>query len=339
MYSPQRVSNDCSDSAHSTSASINLFCVADEAFALPLAAALESALLNVRSADQIQIVVADDGIRPEDRQKIVQLVANVPVDATIRFVVPDTDVFERCPTSDWHKPPVYLRLLVDDLVPANWKKVIYFDADVVVRGDLGELWRAPMEDHVLLAAQDFRYPTVNDRISLRDAYLKDYGMSPNSAYFQTGVLVIDLEAWRRKDVFANCMRFLEAYPEEIEYGDQDALNGALAGEWGQLEPTWNLAMNAIQWYGWPRHETAENRERQAQLLQDPMIVHFSGASKPWHHLYRRSMGAEFFEYLSASRWFGPWQWWLWAGERRLAHYVLRHIPDTFLDTAKKTLRV
>jgi lipopolysaccharide biosynthesis glycosyltransferase len=322
-----------------TPSTINLFCAVDDGFAMPLAAALQSALHNLKTTDQVHIVVASDGIQPENKQKLLRLVVNAEVDATIDIIEPETDLIEEFPTTRSNTRPMYLRLLVDRLVPADWKRVIYIDGDVIVRGDLGELWKMSMDGHVVLAVPDFVNPKVAQRpASLQAAYRKEYGLSPDAPYFMSGMMLIDLCAWEREEIGRRSLEFLERYGETVEYGDQDALNGALAGRWGTIDPAWNLPLHNVPRYGWPDHDSTENRARQEQLLENPLIVHYSGKSKPWHHLYRRTMDTEFFRYLVDSRWFSPWESRRWVWSRRVSHSLLRLIPEKLLTTVRDQVR-
>lgn len=305
---------------------------------MPLAVALQSALQNLKTIDRVRIVVADVGLASESRGALARLIEKADVEASIDFVRPKTDLISHFPTTRWHKSSMYVRLLLDELLPPEWSRVLYLDGDVVVRGDLGQLWRTPMNGNVALAVQDFRNPTVSHRHQLlRDVYLEKYGLSPETPYFNSGLMLIDRPAWQAEQIGPRSIAFLKEYSRAVEYGDQDALNGVLANRWGLLDPRWNLTLSALSWYGWPNHESEENRKKQAHLAKDPLVVHFTGASKPWHHLYRRTMAVEFFRYLLESGWFSPWKGRRWVWERRLAHFLLGLMSDELLTTARDRL--
>lgn len=215
--------------------------------------------------------------------------------------------------------------------------MIYLDGDILVRDDLGPLWERPMNGNIALGVPDFRSPTVAQRLSLRDAYLEDLGLPSDTVYCNTGMMVIDLTASREEEVGPQCIEFVRKYGHLVEYADQDALNGVIAGRWKVLDPTWQVALSALHYYGFPNHESSENRREQARLKRKAKIVHYSGASKPRHFLYRRSLSAEFFDYFVETGWFEAWKARLWTWPRRLAHVTLRLLPDTALDMAGRAL--
>ncbi len=316
---------------------LNLFFAIDDGFAMPLAAVLQSVFQNLGTMDRVEIVVGGTGLRSENRRKLTRIVEQADAEGTIDFVVPDTRSISAFPTTRWHKLPVYVRLLIDKIVPSEWDRVLFLDGDVLVREDLSPFWSQSMEGKVAVGIQDFRNPTLGHRDSLAGAYLNDLGLAPDTVYCNAGVMLIDLEAWQRENVGARCIEFLQKYAEEADLKDQDALNAVLAGRWKVADPTWNVALSALPYYGQPEHETSEYRKEQARLERASKIVHFTGASKPWHRLYRRTMATEFFHYLIASRWFSRWAGRRWVWERRLSHALLRRMPDGMLTKARERI--
>lgn len=316
---------------------VNLFTAIDDGFAMPLAVALYSALQNMRAVDRVQIVVADMGIESENRDRISRVVANAPFESSLEFVVPDIEAIAGFPTSEWHKVGTYVRLLMGRILPDEWDRVVYLDGDVLVQGDLGRLWERDMNGNIALGVQDFRNPTVMHRLSLRDVYLRDLNLNPDDAYCWVGMMKVDLDAWRDERIGEQCLAFLQQYGESAEYKDQDAINGILRGRWGILEPSWHVALSALQYYGYPEHQSLQNREHQDALKRDVKVVHFSGASKPWHFLYRRPMSREFFNVLMNTGWFPRWKERLWIWPRRFLHSVLRSVPESVLTRARRAV--
>jgi lipopolysaccharide biosynthesis glycosyltransferase len=314
---------------------LNLFFAVNNDFAMSLAVALQSALQNLTQDQEIRIVVASTGLHAGNQQRIARVASSARVGASIEFVVPDTTSIDALPTSQWHKLPTYLRLLLGDLLPSDWERVIYLDSDVVVRGDLNDLWQRPMANGAIAqGVQDFRNPTVAHRLSLAKAYLADLALSPHTVYCNAGVMVIDLAMWRRENVGRRCIAFVQAHENETEFKDQDGLNGIIADRWDVLPPTWNVALSALHFYGYPNHRAPAYRRKQRLLRRSANVVHFSGPSKPWHHLYRRTLSDEFFDYLMASRWFEPHEAQRWVATRRVAQGALRRVPATWLRMAK-----
>lgn len=302
---------------------------------MPLAVVLQSALQNLVSAERVQIVVSGTEVREENQLRLSRIVDEAKIDATIQFVVPDVSDVSGLPTTNWHKLPVYLPILVDQVVPKDWTHVLLLDADMLVRGDLGELWARPLNGNVALGVPDFRNPTVYHRHSLRGIYDKDLGIDPSAAYCNAGMMLIDLRRWRKENMAQRCLAFLNTHSAVMEYKDQDAINGIIGGQWEVVEPEWNVALSAVPYFGYPVHESLEQRTAQSELVRNSQIVHFSGPSKPWHFLYRRRLSGEFFHHLLASRWFAPSVGRRWTRSRRFVHQALRRTPEGLLRNTKQ----
>jgi lipopolysaccharide biosynthesis glycosyltransferase len=165
----------------------------------------------------------------------------------------------------------YFRLLLPSLLPANVKRVIFIDSDAIVMDQLRELWELPLEGNALAAVPDHW-------LSCRDhGYV-------HGDYFNAGIMLIDLEAWRRKDVMGLGRAFAKANPHRLRHWDQDVLNAVFAKEWLTLGERWNACTHL---YGLlpdfsldPQQLTASEK----LAITNPAIVHFAGPGpvKPWN---------------------------------------------------------
>lgn len=81
-------------------------------------------------------------------------------------------------------PVALARLVLDKLLPNNLDRLLYLDSDIIVRGDLTELYTTDLGGAVLAAGIE---PTV-DR-----AWRKRLGIG--GLYYNSGVLVIDWQRW------------------------------------------------------------------------------------------------------------------------------------------------
>src|SRR3954452_22614439 len=115
-----------------------------------------------------------------------------------RFEVPSDTVF---PTPSKLTLDTYLRFWIDELMPGR-RRAIYLDPDTIVTGPIEELWRADLRGNVLGAV-----PIPN---STRPA---THGMAPGSQFFNAGVLLFDLPAWRERDCRDRCLAYLRRHPE------------------------------------------------------------------------------------------------------------------------------
>jgi lipopolysaccharide biosynthesis glycosyltransferase len=172
----------------------------------------------------------------------------------------------------------YYRLLLPEMLPPNLDKVIYLDCDLVVTRDLGELWDLDVEGTYLLASPELlptsRFVSSSNGIRLyRGLRLPD-----DLKFFNSGVMVINLRHWRDNYLFLRALIYILEAGQDLRWHDQEALNAVLAGEWRELDPTWNVTMHIFG--------RTLKPDLVPDLKNDPFIVHFNSAIKPWHPAQR-----------------------------------------------------
>lgn len=171
----------------------------------------------------------------------------------------------------------YYRLLIPDIIPNEIMKVIYLDTDLLVRKPLDTLWSTELTGKFLAA--------VEEEISTN--HKKELGLSLNYKYFNSGVMLIDVEKWRNESLHRKVIRFVKENPEKIEYVDQDGLNAILDGDWVELPMNWNVQSNYFL--------TPGSQIRFADIIINSNIAHFTGnGTKPWQ--YRKEPHPFFNEY-------------------------------------------
>lgn len=180
----------------------------------------------------------------------------------------------------------YARFLFQDMFP-HLRKVIYLDVDVLVLGNLAELYCTPLGENLLAAAVGRGTSRADDCWGILN--YKELGIPPETPYFNAGVLIMDLEAWRRENFAKRCMDYAEKYPELCIFWDQTVMNTLLAGRFTHLDQKWNQQFNGLK-----------------KSSDDLGILHFWGSDKPWNFTNDLPHGAKnlFFEELDRTAWLG-----------------------------------
>ena len=172
------------------------------------------------------------------------------------------------------------RLLLPDLLPVEVKRVLYLDSDTIVLSDISELLAADIGGAAVAGVRDLE----------ESAMMRAFGYG---SYINAGVLILNLEAWRRHDYGRRCVAHAQQNPERVLYADQCCINTVLAGDVAFLEPRWN---------GFLRVATREQPEKAP--VRDAQILHFVGADKPWQNWFDHPLGKYYWTYLEASPWAG-----------------------------------
>lgn len=192
--------------------------------------------------------------------------------AEVRGLAPGA--LPRGPRSKYVHPISYARLLLPRLLEAP--RAIYLDADIVVRKDLTPLWQ-----HELAGAWLAAVPDGNPSMPWQAL-----GLASLEQYVNSGVLLLDLAAWRREGVVEACERFLATAPHLVQFMDQDVINAVARGHVAHLPLGWNCM----------DHVPAARR------LRDPAVVHYAGKVKPWHYRCEHPWRRLYAQHLARTPW-------------------------------------
>jgi len=268
----------------------------DSFFALPLAVMLRSALANFSPEAGIEVYIVDDGLSSAERDKVK---ASLPDQVPLHWVRRPPEQFEELPNWGRVSLTTYHKLTLGEWLPSRVNRVIWLDADMLVLANLFELWRADLNGHLALAAQDILVPYVSSRFGI--AAHRELGLEPQAKYFNAGVMLIDVARWRRDQVTARAFDYLRRYRERVFFLDQEALNAVLAGQWAALDPRWNWnpVLDRVPTY----------KKVREGIIGDPWIIHFIGNLKPWTYLGFSRHQMLYYQWVDQTAWRG------WRPER------------------------
>ena len=159
----------------------------------------------------------------------------------------------------------YARMLVPSILPRTASRLLYLDSDIVVMDSLRPLFETSLAGAIVAAVPDPVPPWI-DR-AFRSEVLK---LSDPEFYFNSGVLLIDVEAWQREAVTERAFEFtcdLQGGAKFL-YPDQDVLNAILSNRWQPLDRTWNFF-------------NGNDGPMDLQQFRKATIVHFASGKKPW----------------------------------------------------------
>lgn len=174
---------------------------------------------------------------------------------------------------------IYFRLFIEKAFP-QYSKAIYLDSDVIILTDIAELYDVDLGGNLLAAA----FEQNTDRAPMFTNYVKDYLGIPPKSYFNSGVLVMNLDEFRKVKVLDTFIHMLNTYNFDCIAVDQEYLNVICHGKVKYL-PT-----------GWNKHSFPEPPEGKLK------ICHYALSNKPWH--YADTINGEYFwEYAKKSQFY------------------------------------
>lgn len=277
-------------------------CAADNFFSIPLAVAAFSALKNLDGDRKMICCILDGGISKANREKIVQTLDSSRVE--VRWIKPTSEQIQRtllkCRASS-HPISNYYRLLLPAILPTQFHKVIYLDSDVVVEGNLAELWDCEIGDNYVLAVQDPVHRSLLRAEHLKSLHLERQGITADNKYLNAGVLVINLERWRQDKIADQILKCIAKNPD-FPFPDQDAINIVLAGKWGEISPLWNQ-MHVVHNFESPQ-DSPYDQSVYPDLIDNPRIIHYTSRPKPWGKNCTHPQANRYFTYLDQTAWSG-----------------------------------
>lgn len=211
--------------------------VSNERFFPGLWATAISMLICIENAESISLTVIDFGIRDESWQRLEEAVYMHPHPPKIKRV-PFPETLMRGLTGVSHeRRPAYARLYLPELLETG--PVLYLDSALLLFRDIRELGQINLSRFAGAAVlnEDGAYLGFD----LDEQICKELGRQPDSHYFNTGVMLMNLDYWRSNNLTVACEEFLSKY--NANYLDQTAINAVMSNELVVLEPDWNRLIN------------------------------------------------------------------------------------------------
>jgi lipopolysaccharide biosynthesis glycosyltransferase len=269
---------------------IRIIAASDDRYASPLGVMLTSLCENTRSRNRIHVYIIDGGISPKNKEKLLRIAEKYQV--SFCFLTVNNSEFEGLVISSYLNKVTYYRLAIPDLLDTSIDKVLYLDCDLIITDDIAHLWNIDISSWYLAAVisvgvengefmQDWKY-----RLNIPSG----------NKYFNSGVMLINLNLWRKETIYRKIIDFIIKNPEKIWAADQDGLNAFLYNKWLPLPIRWNqqTILHKI---------ILTNKDPEyIKAINNPGIIHFTGSVKPWHFSDEHPSKKEYVHYLAMTEW-------------------------------------
>jgi lipopolysaccharide biosynthesis glycosyltransferase len=162
----------------------------------------------------------------------------------------------------------YLRIFGPAIFEGVYRRLLYLDADMFYqRGDLSRLLNLDMKGRTVGAVLDLPQMRKPWRAS------SDFRLMglPQTRYFNSGMLLIDVPAWQAAGITPRALETAALYGEKLAMHDQSALNVVLKDAWLELNPVWNFIYSHQTFY--------------YSAMFDVCFYHFVGRRKPFKGRY------------------------------------------------------
>ena len=206
----------------------------NDGYARHLAASMCSLFENNRGEETIRVYILSNRLSGENIEKLQSVADRYSREMS---VVELGDIRSRFPyeiDTRGFDVSALSRFFMAEMIPETEKKILYLDCDTIVCDSLAEIWQMPMENATIAAVME---PTAGMGIK------GQIGLEKDEAYFNSGVLMINLALWRAENVQEKLIDFYRQKDGRLFACDQDTLNGALRERILMLPPRYNFFTN------------------------------------------------------------------------------------------------
>jgi len=241
---------------------IPIFFATDDNYIPFLAVSMKSLLDNASKEYFYNIHILTDGLSDEN---INLLKYNMSDNSTL--IVDNMNTFVKGieedlneSLRDYYTISIFYRLFIAKKYP-EYHKAIYLDCDITVVGDISELYNTELDGNIFGVVVDDVIGSVEEfKVYATEGVGVRY-----DRYFNSGMLVMDLDKYRSEDILNRFIKLLTTYNFETAAPDQDYLNVLCKDKVKYLDKGWN------------RMSVDEDFDGKLNL------IHYNNFRKPWYY--------------------------------------------------------
>ena len=221
-----------------------------------------------------------------------------------------------------HIKSVYAKLFfgrINDL-----ERILYIDSDTVIVDSIRVLWEMDMQKCVIAGVQTVSTLKTKEKI----------GLSKNDLVINDGVVLIDLNKWRKYNFEEKCIEFIKRWKGNPPILSEGTINFVCRGYLRRLSLRFNttsackdytsneiVLMTGMDYY---------SQKEMDEAAKNPCIIHYASGfhKRPWifgsTHPYRE----EYLKYRKLSKWSSkPLEKSQFMKRERLVYWIHRILPQ------------
>lgn len=215
------------------------------------------------SQEKIHVHILTDGLLPKD-EKLLTDITDRYGGKYSKHLVDDSKL--RKLKSTWSVYTWY-RCYIPELLP-NVSRCLYLDADVIIKGNIQELFTLNMKQKAIAAVIDTE--SYNPQVFQRLQYPQQ------KEYICAGIMVMNLDYWREHNITGQIINYAIQNSERIEFPDQDSINVVCQDSKIILPPKFGILNTFVT----NNEFIKDNISSLKEMLSDPRIIHYAGFA-PW----------------------------------------------------------
>ena len=242
---------------------------------------LESIKANASKDTNYDVIILEQSITDENK-KILKETFETEENLSLRFFNP-SKIFKNSNlyvSHDYLCKESYFRLCAP-IIFSNYDKLIFTDVDLIFNENPHQLFQFDMQNAFICSVLEPIWSMWINRNDTRGGrqirkYTKEIlKLSNPHRYFNTGVMLMDLQKLRTNKIAEECLARLSTKTKYL-FQDQDILNEVLGENMGVLPFEWNGEL-----LGAKDLDYANKEFREYCNINTRKIIHWVGPFKPW----------------------------------------------------------
>lgn len=265
---------------------LNIAYGADKEFLFGTGVSITSVLLKNKEL-KFHFHIFTDVLETKQRTLFSDLAMHYKCQISVHIL--DTESLKDLPTNKLWSNAIYFRLVIADFFYEKEDRVLYLDSDVICNGCLAEFQNLNIDDYAAVAVTDRDSKLWEQRANeLNCPEIK-------AGYFNSGVMLINTQKWYDAKITNKTMDLLldKDAKYKFSYYDQDALNISLAGKTLFIDKKYNTQFSI-------NYELKKNPSN--PVNSETVLIHYIGATKPWHSWSQYPSASAFINAKSQSPW-------------------------------------
>lgn len=239
----------------------------DEKFTRFCAVAIAS-LLKHNKTEEICFHIVTDNLT-EKSKTILSELAKQSGACTYFYHVPKekTEGYQVKAMSHRISLATFYRCMLPSLLPSQLSKAIYLDSDILVLDSIKEIWNTDLNNIAIAGIEEAR--------SKEDKHCDRLGYAPSYRYINAGVLLINLDYWRKYNIEEKCRQYYAKNIDRMLYNDQDLLNALLYDKKAVIPTRYNVQDAFYRKFNKGNSLPPEYKSTYQDALLHPAILHYT----------------------------------------------------------------
>lgn len=279
--------------------SLYLAYAADDNYSKYLGISMLSLFQTNRDFENINVFILDCGIEEENKEKINSI--SKEFKRNVHFIDMESAISRLDLNMGPRKISIasYARLFLSSVIPDECNKILYLDCDTIVCGNLEGFWNTQIDDYMVAGVRD----TVDKY------FLKKIGLNADDYYVNAGIILINLEAWRRNNIQQRFIKFIEKFDGNVPHHDQGTINAVCNKKILFMPPAYNVTSNIYTFSkktieGMYKMQGFYLQEELDEAKKNPVIIHYTTGivGRPWEKNCTHPMKEEYTKVAELSHW-------------------------------------